>query len=229
MSRTGQDVLNLMEVLFPEGQFQSGQNGVVKGLIALNAAQYYFESLMAIEAEIMGDSTGIVTTVIDQETTPFPPGVLRIDRLQLLDVATQRPVYDLIPIRRTGGHITSPGWPANLLSYVTSTGGMGKPTAYYTDARNIYWVARPNAIYNVRWYGFQAAGDITVGSTFPYDDRVMLPLATFAIRLIRTGLDDPIENYADLAETIFRPTIKMLSNYKREQAAGYEYTSMHVT
>lgn len=229
MARTGQDLLNQMELLFPELQLQSGENSVTKGLRALNAAQYYFESLMAIEAEIMGDSTGTVTTSTS-ESTPYPAGLLRLDRLQFIDPSQpDRPAWDLEPIRRTGGHIMTPGWPYNVLNFVTANGGGGKPVAYYTDARNIYWVPRPDQAYTIRWYGLQAAADITASGTFAYDDRAMLPMAIFAVRILRTGLDDPIENYMELAKEVFDPTIKMLSNYKRERAAGYDYRWLHTS
>lgn len=236
--RTGQDLLNMMELLFPEKQLQPGETDVVQGLRALNAAQYYWESLMALEAEIMGDRTGTVITTttgvtianggVVGESTPYPTGLLRLDRLQFIDPAVpDRPSWDLEPIRRTGGHIMTPGWPYNVLNFVSAGGGGGKPVAYYTDARSIYWVPRPDLDYTVRWYGLQAAADITATGAFQYDDRCMLPMAIFAVKLLRTGLDDPIENYLALAKEVFDPAIKMLSNYKRERAPGYEYRWMH--
>lgn len=227
MARTGQDLLNQMEMLFPEAQLQPGEVGVTQGLLALNAAQYYFESLLANEAEAMGDGTGNIVTATNTETTAYPTGVLRIDRLQMLDSVTLKPVYDLDPIRRTGGHVSSGMWPYGVV--LSTQQGSGRPGAYYTNARLIYWAPQPDAIYTIRWYGLQAASDITASGTFAYDDRAMLPMATFAVRLVRTGLDDPVENYMALAQDIFTPTIKMMSNFKREEAAGYNYRYNHST
>lgn len=218
-----------MMVLHPELQANSGGSDVTKCLTALNVAQYHFEMLLALEPDLLGDFTGTVTTTGLTESTTFPAGVLRIDRLQFIEPSTGRPAWDLEDIKRTGGHIMTPGWPYNVLNFVTATGGGGKPVAYYTNGTNIYWVPQPDTAYNIRWYGFQKAADVTVGYTFPYQDACLLPMATFAVKIIRIGLDDPVENYTELAKEVFEPTLKALGNFKREKAPGMNYRWIHVS
>lgn len=229
MAKTGQDILNQMEILNPELQLQPGEQDVNKALLALNAALYWFENLLALQPDLLGDAKGTVTTVGNTETTVFPVGLLRIDKLQYIDSVTSRPVYDLIDIRATGGHITSPGWPSNVYNFVSSTGASGRPVGYYTDGTSIYWTPLPDSTYTVRWYGFQRMGDITAVATFPYDVSCMLPIASFAVRIIRVGLDDPIDNYQAIATEMLQPTIQMLANFKREKAPGYQYHNIHST
>ena len=79
---TGQTLLDLMEVLDRGLQLQSGQTGVTMGLRAANAAQDYLESLLALQPNNYGSTVGTVTTTADTETTAFPTGLLRLDRLQ---------------------------------------------------------------------------------------------------------------------------------------------------
>lgn len=224
---TGQDILDLMEVLFPELQLQTGEVDVTKGLLAVKASKGYLDNLLALQANLLGDGVGTVATVNDVETTAFPTGVLRIDRLQFLDPVTSKPVWDLTPIRRTGGHIMSPGWPANVFNFVSSTGGGGKPVAYFTDGSNIYWTPRPDGAYNIRWYGFAPGAAITAAGTLTYPPAAILPLATFAVKLIRVGLDDPVDNYGQLAKEVFEPLIMMLGDFKKEEAPGYNYKFQH--
>ena len=77
---SGQDLLDLMELLNQELQLQTGEENVARGLVALNAAQDAFEGLAALRPKILGSRTGTVTTAANTETTAFPSGLLRVDR-----------------------------------------------------------------------------------------------------------------------------------------------------
>src|SRR3990170_3160975 len=88
---TGQSLLDRMELLDQELQLQSGENDVTRGLLALNVAQDYLETLLAVIPQVSGDNTTTVVTAASTETTAFPTGYLRIDRMQWIDPATSRP------------------------------------------------------------------------------------------------------------------------------------------
>jgi len=223
---TGQDLLNRMELLDTELQLQPAESDVARGLLALNMAQDTFESLIARYPDVMGDTVGTVVTTAAMETTPFPVGVLRIDRLQFIDPTSNLPVWDLQRIKRTGGHAWQRFWPWNVISASTSP---GKPLAYWTDGRDIYWSPLPDATYTVRWYGVKAAVDITAGGTFTFPDVVMLPLAAFAVRILEEGVDDDDQGLIQLAQTTFGPVIQSLSNFDRDTATPFEYTRVHET
>ena len=184
---TGQTLLDTCELLNAELQLQSGEEDVTRGLLALNVSQDYFESMAARRASILGSAVGTVTTTLDTESTTFPSGVLRIDRLQYIDPNTSRPSWDLVPSDRVGGHAINRMWPYNL---VGATGSTGKPRGYWTNGTNIYWDPLPDGTNTVRYYGFSSASDITAGGTFAYPDIVRLPLAAFAVRILKTGISD---------------------------------------
>jgi hypothetical protein len=219
---TGQDLLDRMELVNAELQLQAGEEDVTKGLLALNVAQDYFETVAAQRAKIFGSATGTVTTTASTETTAFPAGLLRIDRLQLLD-ANSYPVSDLQPLRRTGGHAVSYGWFASLVS-PSST---GVPTRYWTNGTNIYWAPLPSGTSTVRWYGFQRAANITAAGTFAYDDGAAFPIAVFAAQLIKLGLDDDPKDLSSLAVEVFSQVLDQLSLGNRDGAVGMEYTQIH--
>lgn len=220
---TGQSLLDRMELLNAELQLQSGEADVTRGLLALNVAQDYFESVAATRKDILGGSVGTVATVNATETTAFPSGVLRIDRLHLLN-SNSRPKRELDNLKRKGGHASVSFWPLNL----TDSSG-GEPQAYWTNGTSIYWSPRPDGAYTVRYYGFSAASDITASGTFAYPDIVMLPLASFAVRIMKAGLDDPTTDFAQLANATFDSTIEALSRFNRDGSAGFEYTECHTT
>lgn len=222
---TGQDLLNRMEDLDRELQLQSGETGVTRGLRALNAAQDYFETVAAGYPRLLGGQTGTITTTASTETTAYPTGLLRIDRLQMIDSATSRPKWDLEPIDDVGGHVPGAGW----RSFLSSATGTGEPTHYSTDGASLYWYPLPNATYTVRWYGFQRRSDITASSTFAYDDGVALPVTVFAVELLRRGVDDPIDDYIALADRLFTPTIRALKRFRRERSQDLQYRYWHET
>lgn len=219
----GQGLLNLCELLNQELQLQPGESNVTRGLTALNAAQDYFESLAAVRPNIFGSSVGTVTTTANTETTAYPPGLLRIDRLQRLN-ASGVPVQELYRVQRTGGHAASVSWPSSLLG-----SGTGAPVGYWTNGRFFYWSPPPDAIYTVRWYGFSAAAAIAAAGTFAYEDIVALPLASFAVRLMKGGIDDDVRDVASLAAETFKPVFDALSLANRDGPQGFAYTQVHST
>lgn len=224
---TGQTILNLMEALLPELQLQAGEANVTQGLLVLNAAQDYFESRAALYPGFSGDTSSTVATTANTETTTFPAGLLRLDKIQYIDAGTSLPAGDLLFLRSTGSHLPALAWPWRLY-LVTSVSG-GRPTAYWTNGRSIYWSPRPDAVYTMRWYGLQAASDITAAGTFAYADAVALPLASFAVSILKAGLEDDFSGTGKLAEALFDPLIRTLSNSVRDGAAGYEYRYDHTT
>jgi hypothetical protein len=219
---TGQSLLNIMELLNQELQLQSGEADATRGLLALNVSQDYFESLAAQRKGVLGGQTGSLNTAASTETTAFPSGVLRIDSIWALD-SSSRPEYRLKNPKDSGGHRSNIGWPLSLYTSVTP----GKPVAYYTNGTNVYWNALPDATYSMRWYGFQVAADITAGGTFAYADIVALPIASFAVKLMKSGLDDSVTDIAQIAFETFKATLDALGNFNRDGASGLEYTQSH--
>lgn len=219
---TGQGLLDRMELLNQELQLQAGEADVTRGLLALNVAQDYFESLAAQRAKILGSATGTVATTANTETTAFPTGVLRIDRLQTLN-ASSRPAVELRRLSRAGGHAVSAPWPQSAFT------GTGTPSAYWTNGTSIYWSPLPSGTTTVRWYGFQAAADITAAGTFAYPDVVALPLASYATQLIKSGLDDDVTVLAGLANSTFTAALDAMEHFNRDGASGLEYTERHDT
>lgn len=222
---TGQTLLDYMEIVNNELLLQSGEADVVRGLKALNVAQDVFESLLAKRPNAAGDSTGTITTSANTETTTFPTGLLRIDRLQLLDNATSRPKMDLSPIRKTGGHAFGQGWPY----WNFSVGSSGQPVAYFTNARNIYWTPLPDATYTLRWYGLQSASDITAAGTFAYLDACAFPIATFAAKMLASGVDDDVLNLDALVGSTIQLAVDACDNFQRDGGVPLNYTREHDT
>lgn len=221
---TGQTLLDTMEVLNQELQLQTGEADVTRGLVALNRAQDYFETFAAQSPDILGSGVGTVVTVADTETTAFPSGVLRIDKLHFINPDTNRPQYRLEPLKTTGGHVVGYSWPFYLIADRT-----GKPTSYYTNGTLIYWNPLPSAAHTIRWYGFQVASDITAGGTFAYPDIVALPIAAFAVKIMKLGVDDQLGDINQLAAETFNPVLKTLSMFNRDKAAGFDYKNVHGT
>ncbi len=222
---TGQTLLDTLETLSPELQLQSGEADVSKGLNALNRAQDLMESIFAQYPDVKGGTVGTVTTTADTETTAFPSDVLRIDKLQYIDPDDSLPKWNLEPIQTAGGHSWNIFWPLNLVSTVST----GKPKGFWTNGTNIYWDPIPDATHTVRWYGFQAASDISAGGTFAYDDVAILPICTLAAKIILTGLNDPVQDFTSLAEDIFRPLVESLTRFNRTGPKRPTYTRRHMT
>lgn len=214
----------MMEVLDQELQLQTSEADQARGLIALNMAQDYFESVVSQYAQVLGDQTANITTTAGTETTTFPTGFLRLDRIQYLDPSTNFPAWDLINVKRVGGHVWGRFWPSNVL---TSTSD-GVPRGYYTNGRNIYWSPIPDlSTYTFRAYGFKSADDITASGTFSYVDSVSLPLVSFATRLMKLGVDDDPQAVSALANQAFNDVVHSLTSINRDGAAPFSYTRVH--
>ena len=222
---TGQTILNLMEVVFPELQLQSGEVDVTKGLVALNAGQDIFESLAAAEPKMLGGNVSSVTTTNNQEWTTFPSGLLRLDGLDFVDATSSLPTYPLHPKRMRGGHRYNKQWWWNFVSATAN----GKPTTYWTNGTRIYWDPIPDGAHTIRTYGFAAASDITAAGTFAYPDLMMLPLASLAVKVYRVGLDDPTTDLVGLAKDVLSSAMSLLSNFHRDGAHGMRYEYNHDT
>lgn len=222
---TGQSILDIMQDLNGELQLQSGEGDVAKGLRAVNAAQDMVETVMATHSRVAGSGSGTVSTAQSTESTAYPTGLLRLDGLWLIDAQTNRPAWKISPIRETGQHALNWGWVTNL----ASTNLTGKPRGYWTNGTSIYWDPLPDAIYTVRWYGFQSAVTLTASGTFLYNDVFVYPLAALASRFMKTSLDDPPDEMLTLAKDMFTPLIEAVSNFQRDGATGLVYEQHHDT
>ena len=222
---TGQSLLNLMEALNPELQLQATEDDVTRGLVVLNAAQDIFETLLAQHPGCLGNSVGTVTTSASTESTAFPTGMLRLDRLYYIDASTSRPAWKLSNIREIGGHGGYAYWP----SMVSSANTGGKPKAYYTDGANIYWNPLPDGTHTVRWHGLNDAADITAAGTFAYPDAAALPIAIVACRIIKVGLEDPTQELTVLAKDVMEPVIETFRNFNRDGGTPLQYIYRHDT
>lgn len=221
---TGQTLLDTMEILNQELQLQTSEADVVRGLLALNIAQDAFEIMAAKEGKLMGDSTTTVVTVANTETTAWPTGFLRINDIQLLD-DNSVPISDLTNLNKVGSHIGAVSWPLNLFAAPTT----GAPTAFYTNGRLIYWAPKPDTVYTLRVYGFAHATDITASGTFAYDDSISFPLASFAVKLLKIGVDDGAGAVDQLAKESFKDILAALSALVRDGGTPLIYSHPHVT
>jgi hypothetical protein len=221
---TGQSMLDTMEVLDRGLQLQSGETGVTLALRALNASQDHFEALMALQPNVLGSSIGTVTTSASTESTAFPAGLVRLDRLQFIDPDTSRPAWDLERVGPVGDHYTSrTSYPTIQFNTTTS----GRPVRYWTNGTYIYWDPLPDATHTVRYYGMNSASDITAGGTFAYPDIVMLPIVTFAVKMLRTGKDDEVAPITEVGMQVFGPVIQSMSRFNRDRPPGYDYRYDH--
>lgn len=221
---TGQSILDRMKVLFPELQISSGASDVTNALLAANMAQDYMESVFALHPEIYGDTTGTITTTANTETTTFPTGVIRLDMLQYLDPSTSRPAGEISIIRETGGHA---GF--TLYPWIAASTTAGIPRRTYTNGRQLFWDPVPDGVYTVRWYGLQQQADLTASGTVTYPDICLLPMANFAVQMLRTGLDDDPAAYDALAKTVFEPVVSALTQFRRDRPQPFQYSYSHDT
>lgn len=231
---TGADLLQRMRLLDRELEIEVGPPegpDVPLALTALNSAQDDFEAMLAgISPNTFESSTGTIQTTPQGETTPWPAGVLRLDRLQALNDQTGLPIYDVLPQWGAGSQIQGTSrrpWLPWL--WGTSSLGVGRVAYYWTQGRSIYWAPLPATVQTIRWYGLAGAPDLTAAAEFTYPDHVALPLATVAVRLMRTGVDDQIEPVIDLEQRIFPPVIAQMTRYRRDRAPGYNYRYLHTS
>lgn len=221
---TGQSLLDRMELVNQELQLQAGEVDVTRGLLALNVAQDLFESLVATEAEILGSAVSTVVTVALQEYTTFPSGVIRIDGLDYIDPTTLRPAWPLKNLKETGAHAYY-----GFDNSIYAVNGSDAPQSYWTNGTRIYWSPLPQAVHTVRYYGFAVAVDLTASGTFTYPDIIAFPIAILAAKLMKIGIEDPVQDYTQLATDVVSPAIKALSMYNRDGAKPLTYSTLHET
>lgn len=221
---TGQSMLDTMEVLDRGLQLQSGETGVALALRSLNASQDHFEALMALQPNMLGSSIGTITTSASTESTAFPTGLVRLDRMQFIDPDTSRPAWDLERVGPVGDHYASSASHPTVQFNTTTS---GRPVRYWTNGSNIYWDPLPDATHTVRYYGMKSASDITAGGTFAYPDIVMLPIVTFAVKMLRTGKDDEVAPITEVGMQVFGPVIQSMSRFNRDRTPGYDYRYYH--
>ena len=220
---TGQTILDVMEVMDRGLQLQSGESSVTLSLRAVNVAQDHLEALLATAPNSYGSTASTVTTAASTETTTFPTGLLRIDRLQYIDSDTSRPGWDLDWVGYTGDQNDKTA----LGLLLGSLGTTGKPQRYWTNGPAIYWGPLPNAPHAVRYYGLIAADDITTSSTFAYPDVAIGPVADFATRMLKIGKDDDPTPISQLGLDMFGPVLAQFGRFNRDRAPGYDYRYLH--
>lgn len=221
---TGQDLLDRMELLNQELQLQAGEAQVTRGLLALNVAQDEWETLAAGQPEMLGNGDSTLSTTANQEYTTYPTGLLRLDGLDYINPSTSRPAWPLRNLYQTGAHAYAVTGTINI-----PVDAEGIPQAYWTNGSKIFWDPVPSAVHTIRWYGFQRQANITASGTFAYDDGVALPLALFAVQLMKIGVDDPTADVTALAQQIFNPTLQNMGAFNRDGASPLRYSSVHTT
>ena len=153
----------------------------------------------------------------------MPTTLMRLDRLQYIDAGTSKPAWDLDRVGATGDYYQS------SVPLVTAPTTTGKPVKYWTNGKTVYWNPVPDAVYTIRYYGFVSASDITAGGTFSYPDMALMPVATFATQLLRSGKDDDVTSITHLGMQVFSPVIQALGRFNRDRAPGYDYRYTHST
>lgn len=222
---TAADLLTRMQVLKNELQIESGGDDETMCLAALDMAQDYFESVAASMPRI-GQTASPLATVANTETTTWPSSLKRLDSLWYIDATTSRPAWQILPIADAGGHQPSHPFPLNLVMSPAS----GPPREYAYDSTYLYWRPLPDAVYAIRAYGLFSRTALTSRSvTFGWDDEVSVPLAGFAVKLLKMSVDDKAEEIAALAEETFVPVLRSLRKRVRQTAMSRHYTRVHTT
>jgi len=211
---TLQTVFDYVEVINRDLNLQTSEKDVVKGIVAFNMTKDHLDALLAQHPGLLGDVVGTVTTSASTETTTFPSGVLRIDRLRFIDASTSLPTYTLDPDYEDGS--ANSYYPP---IFASSTSATGRPVGYSTDGTNIRWIPLPDGTHTIRYYGYASKADLTgAGDTVPYPDIARPYLATFMSLLMTLGTDDATQDYQSLAFQTFSPLIETLSNFQRTGA-----------
>lgn len=218
---TGQTLLDTMELVNEELQLQSGEADVTRGLVALNRSQDWFEGLLSSQRQAIPNTPISISILANVATTAWPTGYLRIDTIQLLDPVTGFPLWNIDPER------TPPETPVStLLPFIYPSGG--RPTRYWGNGTLIYWDPLPKQNDTARVYGFVAASDLTAGATFAYPDYCLLPVATFAAKLMKLGLGDPTGDLDSLAKVTFETAIKQMTRYVSDHSSQPDYRYRHL-
>jgi hypothetical protein len=151
---------------------------------------------------------------------------LRLDAVWLLDPATNAPIRRVRRIEDVGGHVPSLPWPLQL----TFNSGVGSPSGYYANMRNLYWLPVPADVQTVRIYGFlEQAEFATRASVFNYPNRCKAAFAEFAAKMLVNAVGDDTTDMDALAGAIYKPLLKQLRKFDRSEPHGRYYSEIHVT
>jgi hypothetical protein len=218
-------ILAKMLVLDNELDIGAGGADETRAISAIDMAQDAFEGVIANVPDLLG-TVGTLATAALSESTAWPSTMLRLDTLWLLDSnGRQRWLIDVI--QDVGAQTPNAAWPFNA-SAVAS--GNGAPSACYTNRANFYWRPIPDAIYTVRAYALYAKNDLDDrADVLEYPDLVGLPMATYATRLMKMGIDDPSDELKALAEETFNPAITALKRPVRQRPESRVYSRVHTT
>jgi hypothetical protein len=204
----------------------SGGDDVTRAIAAVNLAQDWFEVTAASIPEVY-QQAGSISTVANQENSTWPATFLRMDSLWRLD-SNSVPIVELDSIDLVGGHQPPYPWPIGPI--LAGQSATGAPTEFYATGpgASIYWSPKPDAIYNMRFYGFIQQNDYTAaGDTFLYGDSVALALAPLAAKVLRMGLDRDLTAVPLEAEAAFKAVLKQQSNALRSGPRSKVYEDYH--
>jgi len=226
---TIQEIFDRMMLYDNQLDLIAGGDDVTRGLTAINLCQDWWE---AVAAKVAGlcQTTSTFTTTANQEHTTWPTTLRRIDSLWLLD-SNSKPVRELDPIDREGGHVPTLHFPFSALLVNGSTQN-GAPMEYRAQGQggNIYWAPTPDAVYTIRGYGLWAVSAYTAAAnTFGSPDAVALALVPFATKLMRIGLDRSVATIEAECKKAFRTVIGSLDNQVATGADSRVYEDIHDT
>lgn len=220
---TVQDALDIAESLNGELRLQSGENDVIRGIVIYKMALRHFETKAAAGARILGGSVTTVTTTVNTETTAFPTGYMRVDRLQLQFSNGQ--------VKRTLERVSDYEHAVRRFGFSSSSSKTGEPDGYWTNGTLIYWVPLPDGTHTVRFSGFAvstaASGSTDATDTFPYNDIVLDPVGAFIAEVFNVRVDDTNAELQLMSARLFQPVLEVLSNFQRDGSRIPSYRQVH--
>ena len=224
---TIQTIMNRMMLADNQLALESGGDDVTRGLTAVNLAQDWFEMVAARYGKLLM-ITGSTSTTANQEYTTWPTTLKRLDSLWMLD-SNSNPIYELDEVDVIGGHVPSAGMPFPWM-VLSGSVNPGRPDGFFPEGPGgrIYWSPKPDAIYNLRVYGFYAASDYTAAAnTFAYPDEVALFIAPWATRAFRVGLDRDFVAVQEEAMKAAQEVCESLGSHTQTGPASRVYSDFH--
>ena len=232
------ELLARMAVFDSELRTGSGAAHEAIGTRALNMAQDAMEAIIATVPKAM-QTHSTLTTTANVEGTDRPNDLstgeqlLRLDALWMLD-SSSHPLYMLDKTTIVGGHYPQAPPPLNLL-ITTVSPATGRPRKYDDEGPggSLLWNPIPDAVYTLRWYGFQTKTTLIAPSTasanFAYPDIMADIIAAGAVRCIRIGKDDPTESVQALIAEMRPWVMKALRGHNRQGPSPRRYTQVHTS
>lgn len=218
------DLLTLMGALNNELVVSSSGTDEARAILALTAAQHYFETIAASYPRVLQSTTTAVTAA-STETTTYSTSLLRLDAIWLLD-ANSRPMYKLKKIFEVGGHVPSLPWPLQ----VSLAAGPGAPNGYYANMEQFYWLPLPSGVSTLRIYGLLEKTEFALRTDdFNYPKRTKLALAQFANKILQIAVGDGASDLDTLAAELFGPLMRSLKKFDRSEASPRVYNDVHST